>query len=899
MIGEYTQQQQQLPALGSYSVDSGSGHATGYPLQLISSSRHLGLNGASVFGNQLLTTSISNGSPSGEYASPQGTSARAHSQNNYAGAQNSVLQQNFPLGVSYRPTGNIVVASSSTNAGYQTEALLSNNSSSSEVLVAPTSLVASTRPTNFSSGPDNENEQMKNTVLQKIQQIDQYAHFAQNTPFQSLVNQIVGNRDAQYMGLSADTGLPKNIFPASTSGVTSSRSEPVASSAFRLTNTSENDSLGYNAEYGQDFNQNYPTLKEQRPTYEQQISQYIKATYTNMTREEFQHADQFSPYQESFRSHLISEWSGSTSERLQLLQQSEFCCDQQAFQPLGTNAPFQASPISNFSHSESSEHVHSTPFVGTTSEARNHYEQQSNSGSFQFSPYSHRHQQLTQGVSSGEGHGTVGSLDSSSTSSAASRSSGSLGDSLTHSTESGEISNVINKLSQNNSINQIAGVQAPRGIVRPVNRKEESSLNFPTSDEQIRKNSFPLNESPVDGPSFSTKDPTRLADQESQDKPAQELVISGKKKLNLATKRPRVPPVKGGNKVVVKPSEKKIRAGNSESLLRSPIRMDSSDDPTEFGQLQNLKGKQIRNTSQKFMASVDSDSMSDTDSDEDNEDNKEEHVIAPGSHGQCLLWACKACKKRTMQVDRRKAATMRERRRLRKVNEAFETLKRRTCANPNQRMPKVEILRNAIDYIENLEEMLQHNGVLPIGFSPLTSALAVSNSVHREDSDSVKLANHLPTGSNTPLSQFSSRPLVSAANGKLKTQNTENNGKLPKAVVDSRTADVLLPSSRSHPSRTTSEGRTNMSSLCNQTSEIRFPDQKQEQLNSSSTECPVGTSNNEYTGGSGQGKDTVSRSSGCTNGSSQKGNKMIPYGGFQNSRWEVCNVYGVIEPNST
>ncbi len=38
---------------------------------------------------------------------------------------------------------------------------------------------------------------------------------------------------------------------------------------------------------------------------------------------------------------------------------------------------------------------------------------------------------------------------------------------------------------------------------------------------------------------------------------------------------------------------------------------------------------------------------------------------------------------------RRKAATMRERRRLRKVNEAFEILKRRTCRNPAQRLPKV------------------------------------------------------------------------------------------------------------------------------------------------------------------------------------------------------------------
>ena len=85
------------------------------------------------------------------------------------------------------------------------------------------------------------------------------------------------------------------------------------------------------------------------------------------------------------------------------------------------------------------------------------------------------------------------------------------------------------------------------------------------------------------------------------------------------------------------------------------------------------------------------------------------HVLAPGFHGptrRCLLWACKACKRKTVTIDRRKAATLRERRRLRKVNEAFETLKRRTCPNPNQRLPKVEILRNAIEYIESLEEVL-------------------------------------------------------------------------------------------------------------------------------------------------------------------------------------------------
>ncbi|XP_053544919.1 myoblast determination protein 1 [Bombina bombina] len=90
--------------------------------------------------------------------------------------------------------------------------------------------------------------------------------------------------------------------------------------------------------------------------------------------------------------------------------------------------------------------------------------------------------------------------------------------------------------------------------------------------------------------------------------------------------------------------------------------------------------------------------------------NEDGHVRAPSGHhqaGRCLLWACKACKRKTTNADRRKAATMRERRRLNKVNEAFETLKRCTSTNPNQRLPKVEILRNAISYIENLQALLR------------------------------------------------------------------------------------------------------------------------------------------------------------------------------------------------
>uniref|UniRef100_A0A8B9Q5G7 Myogenic factor 5 n=1 Tax=Apteryx owenii TaxID=8824 RepID=A0A8B9Q5G7_APTOW len=97
---------------------------------------------------------------------------------------------------------------------------------------------------------------------------------------------------------------------------------------------------------------------------------------------------------------------------------------------------------------------------------------------------------------------------------------------------------------------------------------------------------------------------------------------------------------------------------------------------------------------------------------------EEEHIRAPTGHhqaGHCLLWACKACKRKSTTMDRRKAATMRERRRLKKVNQAFETLKRCTTANPNQRLPKVEILRNAIRYIESLQELLREQRGRAVG----------------------------------------------------------------------------------------------------------------------------------------------------------------------------------------
>ncbi|CAN9507288.1 unnamed protein product [Ophioblennius macclurei] len=115
---------------------------------------------------------------------------------------------------------------------------------------------------------------------------------------------------------------------------------------------------------------------------------------------------------------------------------------------------------------------------------------------------------------------------------------------------------------------------------------------------------------------------------------------------------------------------------------------------------------------------------------EEEEGGEDQHVRAPGGlhqAGHCLLWACKACKRKTTHADRRKAATMRERRRLSKVNDAFETLKRCTASNPNQRLPKVEILRNAISYIESLQALLRVGGRDDAFYPPLDAHYAADS----------------------------------------------------------------------------------------------------------------------------------------------------------------------------
>ncbi|XP_075906279.1 myogenin [Nelusetta ayraudi] len=142
----------------------------------------------------------------------------------------------------------------------------------------------------------------------------------------------------------------------------------------------------------------------------------------------------------------------------------------------------------------------------------------------------------------------------------------------------------------------------------------------------------------------------------------------------------------------------------------------------------------------------------------------------PHCPGQCLPWACKLCKRKTVTMDRRRAATMREKRRLKKVNEAFDALKRSTLMNPNQRLPKVEILRSAIQYIERLQALVSslnqqdnETGQQGLHFRPSASQPRVSSS---SEPSSGSTCCSSPEWSSTPeqcTQSYSSEDLLSAA----------------------------------------------------------------------------------------------------------------------------------------
>lgn len=162
-------------------------------------------------------------------------------------------------------------------------------------------------------------------------------------------------------------------------------------------------------------------------------------------------------------------------------------------------------------------------------------------------------------------------------------------------------------------------------------------------------------------------------------------------------------------------SEQKLTKANEKQKMKSSVKSSSKygNKRNDIDEMSMKKKDQVSfqmNDYQTMQNSLDYSTSSTASTSASSGSTSSSTVCTANSTGRkCLTWACKVCKKKSSTPDRRKQATMRERRRLRKVNEAFETLKKRTCPNPNQRLPKVEILRNAIEYIENLEDLLQTN----------------------------------------------------------------------------------------------------------------------------------------------------------------------------------------------
>ncbi|KAF8564491.1 hypothetical protein P879_08911 [Paragonimus westermani] len=767
MIGEYVQQH--LHPNGPYINENEPSSILTYPFHFVNSTRQLTHTGDR---SHLLGFTDSTAYPTAEFKAAATPETSYYGPSELAPTQEGIYQQPIEFGDRYCKTSFVPnscpVATVTDSINYTPVTV---QGTTSDEAPAPAEAAYPSDGASHRSFPgtaENESDSVKNSVLHKIHQFDQYAQFAHATPFQTLVNQLVASRDGQYSSADICGSHPFQEVTredSQTEGLQQINGYSVVQ-AVEVTKSGKisHDSHTYSSADHYVTNVAQSQLKYARTPYDQQLSQYIKETCGTAS---VNSDEQTYNYSLQTASQPITSWLCESPANGQL----RFSQNR-----MNGNA-FHASP-------ERSEHmafVHSTPFgshIGSAPAPVLHHE---TIQSFPVSPYQSQQQQhqrnsksQSQTLSTHDGRG---SLDSPSTSSAASRGSSSLAEALACSSESGGATRSIG--------NEVkAHIQSFQN--------EAASYNGPVmaclSREVNQVSGFSLQEKP-------TPIQTDFAGSVTNAVPSSEHVMSkggskldelgskaGKRSGYLA-KRARTQSIvsqsvrsseKKKTKFNYNPNKEHANADsvpNDDRSLRNSVLLSPRVIHTEFIE---------KSHDESLTEDHESDSLSDSDSDEDLDESKEEHVIVPGSHGQCLLWACKACKKKTMQVDRRKAATMRERRRLRKVNEAFETLKRRTCANPNQRMPKVEILRNAIDYIENLEEMLQHNGVLPTGISPLTSALLANGgnnmgATRRNETgstgDEKKLSTRLsslPNQALTTTSQVQTRSVEKQKNNKVK-----------------------------------------------------------------------------------------------------------------------------------
>ncbi|TGZ64336.1 hypothetical protein CRM22_006444 [Opisthorchis felineus] len=745
MIGEYVQQQLQSTG-GPYTIDNGSsGSFLSYPFHLVSPTRQSPrvseLNSFGPTTNYGSTSDVCLTQPNPDYKlvvhrDPQSNCCQPSTndptlQQDYT-FQHSVLLANRPY-------------KSPTFVPEYDGGITAETNESDIFSVGPVNIYNRTMSSGDKSRrvTDTDDSNTKLSTFRRIHQFDQYAQLAQSTPLQTLVNQLVANRECQPHDGGSDPQTLSSNLPRDPL-ITYNNELP------KMIHGHSNHPVSQNYEHGT----TELAISKATPNFdEQQLSQYLKETYSVLPAGQ---TEQTYGYSVPYGVESLSNWASLIPDNVRSVEYNcngstkhansvSHCADLNGFSP---------SPEHCFLSSDRTNVNHSTPFDDPSNDVRTQLlSQQSHVESHLLNspPYQPKLQgQQTLQQQHHTSSETPTTLDSSSTSSAASRSSSLLGEGLSRSTEScgstpQSLNQEVRKHFQSFRTKQPQFSDATSNLaIHTYSAVTVSQIASTTAS--VYQSEFRVNQ-PNDLAAPPKDTSTKPDQNEQEQKTPKKNGTNNEKRTRTRSNLPR--DVKLRDKKRLKPS----------SL--------NTDVPTVETTGPRLNLRDVGGKSLGHLATDDSDSDSflGSYSDQDTDDVKEEHVIVPGSHGQCLLWACKACKKKTMQVDRRKAATMRERRRLRKVNEAFETLKRRTCANPNQRMPKVEILRNAIDYIENLEEMLQHNGVLPIGTSPLSAALGLSSLVQNDCSanandsrlPSVHSRSHVPVNSKATGKQKANR----------------------------------------------------------------------------------------------------------------------------------------------
>ncbi|CAH1250736.1 MYF6 [Branchiostoma lanceolatum] len=162
--------------------------------------------------------------------------------------------------------------------------------------------------------------------------------------------------------------------------------------------------------------------------------------------------------------------------------------------------------------------------------------------------------------------------------------------------------------------------------------------------------------------------------------------------------------------------------------------------------------------------------------------------------GRCLQWACNTCKAKSRgKVDKRKAATLRERRRLSRVNDAFDVLKKKTSPNSAQRLTKTDILKNAIDYIMELKNLLKTSEEASAATSKTyTSELDLDSEAGSPASFSEQSSAESPLSLIAETEELSWDDMMNAASSLLMTDMTEDCGSPDSGVssLDSLSAIV-------------------------------------------------------------------------------------------------------------